>query len=109
MSCVFQNIDLPPPPPGECVPPALVAGEGQTRRVERGPGVNILEDARHSSVIYLYQILFVMDHFYHTSSSLQRFPLVTVSSSVNVILSVDEADLSKAKAELAMFKENSSH
>jgi hypothetical protein len=25
MSCVFQNIDLPPPsPPGECVPPAFV-------------------------------------------------------------------------------------
>ncbi len=42
MSCVFQNIDRPPPPsaPGECahVPPAFVAGGGHTRRVERGVG-----------------------------------------------------------------------
>jgi hypothetical protein len=39
MSCVFQNIDLPPPsPPGECVPPAFVVGGGHTRRVERGVG-----------------------------------------------------------------------
>jgi hypothetical protein len=63
MSCVFQNIDPPPPsPPGECVPPAVVAGEGHTRRVERGVGwgVNILEDARHSSVLYLYRILLAL-------------------------------------------------
>jgi hypothetical protein len=47
MSCVFQNIDPPPPsPPGECVPPAFGAGGGHTRWVERGVGgVNILEDA----------------------------------------------------------------
>jgi hypothetical protein len=39
MSCVFQNIDPPPPsPPGECVPPAFVAGGGHTRRVENGVG-----------------------------------------------------------------------
>jgi hypothetical protein len=39
MSCVFQNIDPPPPsPPGECVPPAFVAGGGHTRRVVRGVG-----------------------------------------------------------------------
>ncbi len=44
--------------PGECVPPSFVAGGGHTRRVERGWGVNILEDARHSSVLYLYRILF---------------------------------------------------
>ncbi len=59
MSCVFQNIDPPSPsPPGECVPPTFGAGGGHTRRVERGVGVNILEDARHSSVLYLYRILF---------------------------------------------------
>jgi hypothetical protein len=47
MSRVFQNIDPPPPfPPGECVPPAFVAGGGHTRRAESGVGVNILEDAR---------------------------------------------------------------
>ncbi len=36
MSGVFQNIDPPP-----------------TRLVERGVGVNILEDARHCSVLYI--------------------------------------------------------
>jgi hypothetical protein len=39
-----------PSPPGECVPSALVAGGGQTRRAERrmgGGGVNILEDERN--------------------------------------------------------------
>jgi hypothetical protein len=54
MAGVFQNIDPPPPsPPGECVPPppAFGAGGGHTRWVERG--VNILEDARHSSVLYV--------------------------------------------------------
>jgi hypothetical protein len=52
MSCVFQNIDPHPPlrPASACVPPAFVAGGGR--------GVNILEDARHSSVLYLYRILF---------------------------------------------------
>jgi hypothetical protein len=40
----------PPSPPGQCVPPALVAG-GRTHSPggEGGGGVNILEDARHSS------------------------------------------------------------
>ncbi len=53
MSGVFQNIDPPTPsPPGECAPPAFGAGGGHTRWVERGVGVNVLEDARHCSVIY---------------------------------------------------------
>ncbi len=39
MSCVFENIDPPrPSPPGECVPPAFVAGGGHTRQGERGVG-----------------------------------------------------------------------
>ncbi len=54
MSGVFQNIDPPSPSPsGECVPPAFGAGGGHTRWVERGVGVNILEDAIHSSVLYI--------------------------------------------------------
>ncbi len=58
MSGVFQNIDPPrPPPPGECVPvypPPLLRGEDTLAGWRRGWGVNNLEDARHSSVLYLY-------------------------------------------------------
>ncbi len=54
MAGVFQNIDPPPPsPPGECVLPAFGAGGGHTCWLERGWGVNILEDVRHSYVLYV--------------------------------------------------------
>ncbi len=56
MSGVFQNIDPSPPHrPASvyCVPPAFGAGGGHTRWVERGWWVNILEDARHNSVLYI--------------------------------------------------------
>ncbi len=55
MSGVFQNIDPPPPhrPASVSPPPDFGAGGGRTRWVERGWGVNILEDARHSSVFYI--------------------------------------------------------
>jgi hypothetical protein len=47
MAGVFQNIDPPAPPP-------YGAGGGHTRWAERGGrGVNILEDVRHSSVLYV--------------------------------------------------------
>jgi hypothetical protein len=70
MSDVFQNIDLPPTPSraGACVPPAFGAGGGHTRWVERGGGVNILEDARHCSVLYIrkYFVLHDMGERPHT-------------------------------------------
>jgi hypothetical protein len=54
MSGVFQNIDPPPRRrPASVYPPAFGAGEGHTRWVERVWVVNILEDARHSSVLYI--------------------------------------------------------
>ncbi len=58
MSLVFQNIDLPPPPTPltarRVCTPRFGAGGGHTRCVEKGVGgVNILEDARHSSVLYI--------------------------------------------------------
>jgi hypothetical protein len=56
MAGVFQNIDPPTPsPPGECEPPAFGAG-GRTHWLggEGGGGsIIILEDARHSSVLYI--------------------------------------------------------
>jgi hypothetical protein len=55
MSGVFQNNDPPPTARRVCSvpPPAFGAGGGHTRWVERGWGVNILEDVRHSSVLYV--------------------------------------------------------
>ncbi len=59
MSGVFQNIDPPPHPLTArwvCTPLPLVrAGGGHTRWVERGWGVNILEDTRHCSVLYIHK------------------------------------------------------
>ncbi len=54
MSGVFQNIAPPPPHrPAIVYPSAFGAGGGHTRWVERGWGVNILKDARHSPVLYI--------------------------------------------------------
>jgi hypothetical protein len=55
MSGIFQNID--PSTPGECVPPRLGCG-GRTHSLVGGEGgrsifFNILEDARHCSVLYI--------------------------------------------------------
>jgi hypothetical protein len=51
ISLVFQNIGPPSPsPPGECVPPAFVGGEGTLARGRGGWGVNILEDERDTVV-----------------------------------------------------------
>ncbi len=55
MSCVFQNIDPPPPsPPGDCVPPAFVAGGGHTRRVERGDGESIFRKTQDTALYSTY-------------------------------------------------------
>jgi hypothetical protein len=53
MSGVFQNIYPHPSPPGECVPPAFGDREDTLAVWSTGWGVNILEDARHSSVLYI--------------------------------------------------------
>ncbi len=48
-----RNWDSPNPLPAvECASP-LVLGGGHTRWVERGWGVNVLEDARHCSILYI--------------------------------------------------------
>jgi len=53
--CTSSTILTPHPPhrPASVYPPAFGAGGGHTRWVERGWGVNILEDARHCSVLYI--------------------------------------------------------
>ncbi len=53
MSGVFQNID-PPHRPASVYPPPLVRGEDTLAGWRGGGGgVNILEDARHYSVLYI--------------------------------------------------------
>jgi hypothetical protein len=48
VSGVFQNIDpQPPSPPSECVLPPHQRRGVHTRRLGRGWGANILEDARY--------------------------------------------------------------
>ncbi len=76
MSCVFQNI-APPPPPA----PPLLWGGGHTRQGERGVGVNILEVARHSFVLYLYQILFGLSHLnFHSLHCVPHIRYVLLST-----------------------------
>jgi hypothetical protein len=55
MSGVFQNIDPSHPLTARrvCTPPPLVRGEDTLARGREGWGVNILEDARHRSVLYI--------------------------------------------------------
>jgi hypothetical protein len=67
MSGVFQNIDpsvtSPPSTPGECVPPAF--GAGGTLAGWRGRwGGQILEDARHSSVLYICKYFVIYSTYY---------------------------------------------
>jgi len=52
MSGVFQNID-PPHPPHRPASARLWCGGGHTRWVEGGGGANVLENARHSTVLYI--------------------------------------------------------
>ncbi len=63
MAGVFQNIDPPPTPltARRVCTPAFGAGGGHTRWVEKGGGVNILEDARHSSVLYVCKYFVDLD------------------------------------------------
>jgi hypothetical protein len=53
MSFLFQNIDPPHPPlrPASVYPPPLLRGEDTLAGWKGGRGVNILEDARHSSLL----------------------------------------------------------
>jgi hypothetical protein len=59
MSGVFQNIDTPPQP-GEWILFRLWCGGGHTRWVERGWGVNIMEDARPGSVLYICKYFVIL-------------------------------------------------
>jgi hypothetical protein len=66
MSCVFQNIDPPPPsPPGECVPSAFVAGGGHTRWVVRGVGGSVFWKTQDTALYSTYKesSLIFMDLF----------------------------------------------
>jgi hypothetical protein len=60
MSGVFRNIGPPPPHRPASVYP-FGAGGGDTRWVGGG-GVNILEDARHCSVLYMCKYFVLKIH-----------------------------------------------
>jgi hypothetical protein len=61
MSGVFQNIDPHPLTARRvCIPPPLVLGEDTLAGWRGGCGINILEDARHCSVLYICNY-FVME------------------------------------------------
>ncbi len=64
MSGVFQIIDPPHSPhrPTSVYPLPLVLGEDTLAGCRGGLGVNILEDARHSSVLYICKY-YVIDPF----------------------------------------------
>ncbi len=55
--CLASSKILTAPLTARLYPPAFGAGGGHTRCVERGWGVNILEDARHCSVLYICKYL----------------------------------------------------
>ncbi len=60
-SCLASSKILTPHPPlrpASAYPPPLLRGEDTLAGWRGGWGVIILEDARHSSVLYLYRILF---------------------------------------------------
>jgi hypothetical protein len=68
MAGVFQNTKTltppPPSPPGECVRGCLCCGGEDTlaRRIG-GWGVNILENVRHSSVLYVCKYFVIASLF----------------------------------------------
>jgi hypothetical protein len=64
----------PPLRPASVYPPPLLRGEDTLATGRGGWGVNILEDARHSSVLYLYRILFVARVLYETRPELILSP-----------------------------------
>ncbi len=70
MAGVFQNIDPHPPHrPASVYHPPLVRGEDTLARRRGGWGVNILEDVRHSSVLYVCK--------YFVGEVLPPFPVPT--------------------------------
>jgi hypothetical protein len=67
MSGVFQNIDPPPPHrPVGVYPPAFGEGGDILAGWRVGWGVNILEDARHSSVLYICKYFVGQTHSFRT-------------------------------------------
>jgi hypothetical protein len=88
MSGFFQNIDPHPLP-------AFGAVGGHTRWVERGWGVNILEDARHSSVLYICKYFVLLGQekidgsWTRTASSVTHLlASISISREQNLVLAI---------------------
>jgi hypothetical protein len=95
MSGVFQNIDPPPPyHPASVNPPAFGAGGGHTCWVERG--FNILEDARHSSVLYICKYLVdCLDNLKIKDDSAKWYAVIRACSCLCEFLAWNQACLKK--------------
>jgi hypothetical protein len=98
MAGVFQIIDPPP------------AGGGHTCWVERGWGVNILEDVRHSSVLYVCkyfvrylnssqarQAVHFHRHFAAVAAATAQLPVVAVAPRPHIVVVCDAERLSVAR------------
>jgi hypothetical protein len=84
MAGVFQNIDPPSPHrPASVYPPPLVRGEDTLARGRGGWGVNILEDGRHSSVLYVFKYFVPCKHVLPKYRKGQCHEIFSLHSSIN--------------------------
>jgi hypothetical protein len=83
---VFRNIGPPSPHRSASVYPlAFGARGGHTRWVERGWGVNISEDARHCSVLYIYKYFVISSITFKIIPTYAYVQIVHVYMYVNIV------------------------
>ncbi len=107
MSCVFQNIDPPPPPrPASVYTPAFVAGGGHTRRMERGVGSQYFGRRQTQLCTLLLSNLPILSVLYQLSPAISCFAHQFTYHSwplfmTNLLLLVTELGLSQNPPEQA--------
>jgi hypothetical protein len=74
----------PPHRPASVYPPPLVRGEDTLARGRGGWGVNILEDVRHSSVLYVCKYFVLEPNFHSVHNRSLGALLIWASSVLNI-------------------------